>query len=147
MNALWIEDNRAEILPTLRRCSELGITVTLFSAVELALELLNAEAKWDLIVLDSYFPRPDGASHSGVLLFRELRNGKYGDWGRTVHIIFVTGFSDVVAGMLQAGPGSNGGSNTTGASVSSSVPPIAIVAKPANAEEVARLIQKFINDL
>jgi CheY-like chemotaxis protein len=132
MNALWIEDIRAEIVPILRKFTELGIAVTLHPAVETALGFLNAEAKWDLIVLDSYFPRQDGASHSGVLLFQALRAGKYGDWGRMVPVLFVTGYADVVSGMIERSCGPR---------------PIAIIPKPADSDQVSQMIREFLNGL
>jgi pyrimidine deaminase RibD-like protein len=36
-------------------------------------------------------------SHSGCKFFRELRSGKWGEWGRSIHVLFVTGYAHIVS--------------------------------------------------
>jgi response regulator of citrate/malate metabolism len=136
MNALWIEDVRSEILPMLRRLHEMQIAVTLIGQIAQARPLLVQESHWDLILLDSYFPGEEGAIHSGSKLFGDLRSGSFGDWGRMVPIVFVTGYAEHVQAVVD-----NSQSNGIGAA-----PPLGVLEKPADLMRFEQLIRQ-VRDL
>ena len=124
--ALWIEDQPHQIMEV-RRCVEArGLTVTVCTSLEVAKPLLHESFGWRVILLDSYFPRDEGqgAAHRGILLFKDLRAGTYGDWGRRVQVIFQTGYKEIV----QA------------ATMQEAMPPAGIVSKPADPQETIDIL-------
>jgi len=115
----------------LRSLQEMKIAVTLIGQIALARQLLVPERRWDLILLDSYFPGADGATHSGSRLFAELRDGNYGDWGRIVSIIFVTGYAEHVQAVVD-NKQRNGDAST---------PPVGVLEKPADLNRFEAMIR------
>jgi CheY-like chemotaxis protein len=126
--ALWIEDQPHEILE-MRRCVEArGLVVTVCGSLESAKPLLQEHFGWKVILLDSYFPRDkgQGAVHSGIILFKDLRAGAYGEWGKAVHVIFETGYKEIVQEATRQ--------QTT--------PPLGIVSKPADPQDLIDILIK-----
>ena len=69
-----------------------------------------------------------GSVHLNV--YKDLRAGKYGEWGRTVPILFVTGWADFVSGAIANGVGPK---------------PLAILPKPADSDRMDALIGELLN--
>ena len=127
MKAIWIEDQDVEIWPVVRRMEREGFSVTVFRKLDSAKPMLNDSEGWKLVLLDSFFPRPDGgAIHSGILLYKELRGGVYGEWGRTVAVVFDTGYQEIVREQTK----------DTGE------PPIGILSKPTNPQHMIDVLRQ-----
>ncbi len=102
---LWVEDQADEITAVLTCLRHLGVEIEHVPSRPSAREALDGGGRYSLIVLDEFMDDPEfDAKMSGFELFRELRGGRWGDWGIDVEVVFATKYAPLVAGLLRDTP-------------------------------------------
>ncbi len=130
-NILWVEDNLDAVFSIASALHFAGNVVTMVRTRKEAIQLLDGQWTGDLILLDSLMPDDEQRHvHSGCYLFRDLRSGKWGQWGQQVPVIFVTAYVQNVI------------DNTKGVE-----PTADILSKPVSRETVLNQIQKNVPGL
>ena len=106
LNILWVEDEFSTVIKFLDQLHQGGHAVTLAENRSNASDLLRRGYSYELIVLDSSMPENSEDAHflhSGCTFFNDLRAGEFGDWGKTVNVIFLTNFKEAVGELLDKG--------------------------------------------
>jgi hypothetical protein len=100
LSSLWIEDNLNTIWGSLRNLKYSGMDFRVAQTSTAAEQELRSNT-FNCIILDSHMLTKDRQTeHVGCELYTELRAGKYGPWGRSVLIIFLTAYSNGVRDRL-----------------------------------------------
>jgi CheY-like chemotaxis protein len=97
MNILWVEDSFDAVSEIASVLNRMGHKIILAGSRAAAIKIIEGGWRGDFIILDSMMPEEDRhPTHSGCDLFRELRAGRWGDWGRTIQTTFITAYEDNV---------------------------------------------------
>jgi len=88
---LWVEDVPDEIGIAYRLLRNRGFSITHSPTRRLAYKRLDGGEQYDLVIVDE---RMQGEA-SGYSIFRDLRDGRWGAWGRKAPVIFVTGYGQI----------------------------------------------------
>jgi pyrimidine deaminase RibD-like protein/CheY-like chemotaxis protein len=132
MRILWVEDVFDEVEPIAHALLRAGHEIVTARDAGEAGTILQNDITWDLVLLDSYMQDPDlQHSHSGCKFFRDLRSGRWGDWGRSVPVLFITGFAQTVSRKI-------GGINPA---------PLKILGKPLGRNEGLRELGEVLPEL